>query len=70
MIVIDGLDEAGGDGRNGLVDMLARNGSRLPDWIGLVVTSRPERDMIGPFQECVSKRESGQVEVISDNARI
>jgi hypothetical protein len=50
LIVIDALDEAGGDGRNELVDVLARYAGQLPDWIGLVVTSRPEFDVTTPFQ--------------------
>ena len=41
LIVIDALDEAGGDGRNEHVEMLARHAPRLPDWLGLVVTSQP-----------------------------
>lgn len=50
LIVIDALDEASGEGRNELVEMLARNVPRLPDWIGIVVTSRPENDVIAPLQ--------------------
>ena len=50
LIVIDALDEAGGSGRNELVEMLARNAARLPDWIGIVVTSRPESDVVAPLQ--------------------
>jgi hypothetical protein len=50
LIVIDALDEAGGDGRNELVEVLARYTEQLPDWIGLVVTSRPEFDVTTPFQ--------------------
>jgi hypothetical protein len=50
LIVIDALDEAGGDGRNELVEMLARHTPTLPDWIGLVVTSRPERDVCAALQ--------------------
>ncbi|HUT34704.1 MAG TPA: toll/interleukin-1 receptor domain-containing protein [Planctomycetota bacterium] len=50
LIVIDALDEAGGSGRNELVEMLARNAPRLPDWIGIVATSRPESDVIAPLQ--------------------
>jgi len=50
LIVIDALDEAGGDGRNELVEVLARYAGQLPDWIGLVVTSRPEFDVTTPFQ--------------------
>jgi hypothetical protein len=50
LIVIDALDEAGGSGRNELVEMLARNAPRLPNWIGIVATSRPESDVVGPLQ--------------------
>ncbi|MCX6901212.1 MAG: TIR domain-containing protein [Verrucomicrobia bacterium] len=50
LIVIDALDEASRAGRNPLVEMLARNAQRLPDWIGLVVTSRPEFDVKTPLQ--------------------
>ena len=50
LIVIDAPDEAGEAGRNPLVDMLARHATRLPDWIGLVVTSRPESNVIAPLQ--------------------
>jgi len=50
LIVIDALDEAGEAGRNPLVEMLARHAPRLPDWIGLVVTSRPESNVIAPLQ--------------------
>lgn len=50
LIVIDALDEAGDDGRNQLVEMLARHATRLPDWFGLVVTSRPESAVQTPLQ--------------------
>lgn len=50
LIVIDALDEAGEAGRNPLVELLARHAPRLPDWIGLVVTSRPESNVIAPLQ--------------------
>lgn len=56
LIVIDALDEAGsasaqgGDGRNELVEVLARYAGQLPDSAGLVVTNRPEFDVTTPFQ--------------------
>jgi hypothetical protein len=50
LIIIDALDEAGESGRNPLVEMLARNVHHLPDWLGIVVTSRPEFDVKTPFQ--------------------
>lgn len=50
LVVIDALDEAGEGGRNEVVEMLAANAPRLPEWIGIVVTSRPESDVVGPLQ--------------------
>jgi hypothetical protein len=50
LIVIDALDEAGEAERNPLVEMLARHASRLPDWLDLVVTSRPESAVQTPLQ--------------------
>ena len=50
LIVIDALDEADEAGRNPLVEMLARHAPRLPDWLGLVVTSRPESAVQAPLQ--------------------
>jgi hypothetical protein len=50
LIVIDALDEADEAGRNPLVEMLARHVPRLPDWLGLVVTSRPESAVKSPLQ--------------------
>ncbi len=50
LIVIDALDEAGDVDGNPLVDTLARDASQLPDWIGLVVTSRPESAVNTPLQ--------------------
>lgn len=50
LIVIDALDEAGEAGRNPLVEMLARHAPRLPDCLGLVVTSRPESAVQTPLQ--------------------
>jgi hypothetical protein len=50
LILIDALDEAGEIDRNLLVEMLALNIQRLPDWIGLIVTSRPEYAVKTPLQ--------------------
>ncbi len=68
LIVIDALDEAGEAGRNPLVEMLARNAKRLPDWLGLVVTSRPEFDVKTPLQALNpfpldTKSESNRVDI-------
>jgi hypothetical protein len=50
LIVIDALDEAGKGGGNVFVDMLAANAQRLPAWIGILATSRPESGVVGPLQ--------------------
>jgi tetratricopeptide (TPR) repeat protein len=42
-LVIDALDEAGrSDGSNALAELLAKHAERLPEWLGVLVTSRPE----------------------------
>ena len=42
-LVIDGLDEAGrSGGGNALAELLAKHAQRLPEWLGVLITSRPE----------------------------
>jgi hypothetical protein len=50
LILIDAIDEAKEGERNPLVEMLARHTPRLPEWLGIVVTSRPEKNVIDPLQ--------------------
>jgi WD40 repeat protein len=51
LIAIDALDEAlDPDGQSELLDLLARTIDTLPDWIGLVITSRPESAVINRFK--------------------
>jgi hypothetical protein len=50
LIVIDALDEAGESGHNQLVELLARDAHRLPEWLGIIVTSRPESAVKTPLQ--------------------
>ncbi len=50
LIIIDAIDEAAEGQENPLVDLLARYAERLPDWLGIVVTSRPENAVTGPLQ--------------------
>ena len=42
VLMIDGLDESQAKGDNALLDFLFRGLDQLPNWIGLVVSSRPE----------------------------
>ncbi len=45
--IIDGLDEANDeDGKNPLVDMIARRFSDLPIWLNIIITSRPEPELM------------------------
>ena len=50
IFVVDGLDEAAASvsGRQ-LVDLLASCAKRLPDWLRIVVTSRPDLDILSSF---------------------
>ena len=50
LVVIDALDEAGENGHNQLVEMFALNAQRLPEWLGIVITSRPESEVLTPLQ--------------------
>lgn len=40
-ILIDALDEASDDTSNSLVDIIAQEAPRLPEWITFIITSRP-----------------------------
>jgi hypothetical protein len=42
LIVIDALDETLENGQSDLLDLISEEFRKLPNWIGLVVTSRPE----------------------------
>lgn len=46
LIVIDGLDESIESGKSELINIIASEFRRLPPWLGLVVTSRPEAPII------------------------
>ena len=42
LIIIDALDEAEHDLKNEMLTVIAREFSKLPDWIGVLLTGRPE----------------------------
>lgn len=50
LIVLDGLDEMTEQGFNPMVEILARNADLFPKWLGIVVTSRPEVEILTPLQ--------------------
>ncbi len=66
LVVIDGLDEASRGQDNELASFIGEVWGGLPDWLRLVVTSRPEMDVIGylgslhPFILNASSRENLQ----------
>jgi tetratricopeptide (TPR) repeat protein len=46
VVILDGLDEATGpDGQNVLAEIVAADWRRLPDWLRLLVSSRPEAEI-------------------------
>jgi tetratricopeptide (TPR) repeat protein len=49
LIVIDGLDETVRDGRSDLAEILSADAQKLPAWIAIVVTSRPEEPILRQF---------------------
>jgi hypothetical protein len=51
LIVIDGLDEVTKDGRNELAQFLAEQFPRTPSWLRLLITSRPEPEVLQPLQD-------------------
>jgi hypothetical protein len=51
LIVIDAIDEANDGNKNPLAEVLSRKAKNLPNWIGIVITSRPESNIIQLFRE-------------------
>jgi tetratricopeptide (TPR) repeat protein len=51
LVVVDGLDETLRDGRSALAEMLAQGAAKLPPWIALMVTSRPEPAVLRQFAQ-------------------
>ena len=51
MIIIDALDECAlRKGRNALLDVIVSQFTELPSWLGLIVTTRPESDIMEKLQ--------------------
>jgi WD40 repeat protein len=50
VILIDGLDEATSNGRNILAEFIAGEFIKLPEWIRLIITSRPDPEVTQPLQ--------------------
>lgn len=50
LVLVDGLDEATEAGRNELAAFIASEFHRTPEWMRLVVTSRPDPQVLHPLQ--------------------
>lgn len=62
-LVIDALDEAGrSGGGNALAELLAKHAERLPDWLGVLVTSRPEPYLVQMLKTLSGAAVDGQSE--------
>jgi hypothetical protein len=51
LVVIDALDETIRDGHSALVEVLAESSKKLPEWIAIVATSRPEPSILRQFAD-------------------
>jgi tetratricopeptide (TPR) repeat protein len=51
LIVVDGLDEATRHGKNELAHLLSERFPYAPNWLRLVITSRPDPEVVGPLQK-------------------
>lgn len=49
VILIDGIDEASIDGYNALAKFIAEQFEKTPQWLRLIITSRPEETVTGPL---------------------
>ncbi|HUL62846.1 MAG TPA: TIR domain-containing protein, partial [Methanocella sp.] len=49
-VLIDALDEATRAGRNELADLIAGEFDRAPPWLRLIITSRPDPEVLQPLQ--------------------
>ena len=45
-IIIDALDEASDDANNSIVDIIAQETAKLPQWMTFIITSRPNPDIM------------------------
>ena len=50
IVVIDALDEATRNGRNELAEFIGQEMQRMPSWMRLIITSRPEAVVLQPLQ--------------------
>jgi WD40 repeat protein/archaellum biogenesis ATPase FlaH len=51
VILIDGLDEANKDGKNEVASFIANEFKKTPEWLKIIITSRPDREVMAPLYE-------------------
>lgn len=51
VLLIDGLDEATINHRNQLASFISTEFEKLPDWLGIIITSRPESEITTRLQQ-------------------
>ena len=69
-IVIDALDEAGrNDGTNPLLILIKKHAPNLPDWLGIVITSRPEGYIVQELVDIKAQSVSGDTQENTDDLK-
>ncbi|WP_108646466.1 toll/interleukin-1 receptor domain-containing protein [Polynucleobacter rarus] len=69
-IVIDALDEAGrNDGTNPLLTLIKKHAPNLPDWLGIVITSRPEGYIVQELADIKAQSVSGDTQENTDDLK-
>jgi len=53
VLIIDALDEADSEGKNALLDVVANCFHKTPKWLKLLVTARPEAEIVRKFKKFV-----------------
>lgn len=70
VIMIDGLDEASIDGKNSIAQLIASEFDKLPHFIRLIITTRPDKEVLLPLQrfqywQLKSESERNQADLIA-----
>ena len=70
LVVVDALDETIDDGRSALAEVLVECAPKLPPWIALVVTSRPEPALTRQFAGLQSRMITSDLEENLNDLRV
>jgi hypothetical protein len=50
IVLLDGLDEAAARGGTAMIDFIAESVERFPPWFRVIITSRPDQELLDRFQ--------------------